>query len=233
MLDNLHLTDITLGTFGGLPNPATLKKIWVQQSEGSTTSARGIFTTMACSALTAAVSSDAVTSWTSYIRAANGAGYAYGGANTGTCQLNHNPTMIWHIKTYSDIADMKLWFLLINTASAFPTDDPGGAVEMFGFRYATSVSGNWYYMTRDGANMNAADSGVAVAINTVYTLKAVVDIVAGTITFTINGAASSAIALNLPAAATELKWEFNVVSTSVAVAKRFLFGAMYVEFDIT
>jgi hypothetical protein len=232
MLDDLHLTDITAGTFGGLSNPCTLKRFMVMQCDGTNSTARGLNTTMAVTGMTLAVASDTVTTWTSHRCAANACGYAYRATSLGCVRLDHNPTMIWHIKTHSDITNIKLWFLLTKTAIGTVTDDPAGAYEYAAFRFSTTVGANWYYVTRDGANTNAVDSGLAVAADTVYTLKMVGDVVAGTVTFTINGGSSQTINANLPVSSTELLWEFCVMSSSVSVQKYVLFGAMYTEWDI-
>lgn len=175
---------------------------------------------------TAAIDNDATSTWTKYTSAAT-VGQS-GGIRSATSNLlrrSHNPTYAVRFRSTS-YANCRLWLGLFsgNPSSA---DNPAGSY--FALRFSSGVDTTFKYITKDGSTQTVVDSGITPAINTAYVFKVVVDDVAGTAVFSINGSAEQTINTNLPASATELGYS-NIQYTTAAEAKVFSFSQIYAEF---
>ena len=100
------------------------------------------------------------------------------------------------------------------------------------FRYSTAIDTHWYYCTKDGTTLTATDSGLAVAANTVYLLKFVVDDLTPKVTFTINGGNALNLTTNLPLTTQDFGVECYY-ETITASAKILHFSNWYCEYDST
>jgi hypothetical protein len=171
---------------------------------------------------TPSLDNDATTSWMKYTCVATSG--QSGGHITSVytyTRRQHNPTFLIHIKTGASVAAMRCWSGFTSAALG-NADDP--AVSLAAFRYSSGVSANWYCCCKDGATMNAVDSGIACAAATSFWLKIIINDGAGTVDFYIDGVLKQTLNANLPAAATDLgvwAWYFY---TTEDVAKTMSFA---------
>ena len=165
------------------------------------------------------------TRWGTGSSSGNGAGL-YSTTNNFT-RGHQNYTFYCKFKTYSDITNMRFFLGLIANNVDWNADPGSGNLVML--RYVSGTA-NFTYITKDGATLRSQDSGVAVAANTVYVLKIVVSGDGTTATFTLNGAASHAATLNLPAAAAPLGFTFWEV-TQENVSKYLSLSQVYCQGD--
>jgi hypothetical protein len=141
----------------------------------------------------------------------------------------HSPTYIFHFKTGPDITATRIWAGLL---SAAPTNaDTLGTTHGLALRYS-SVAGDttWKYITSDGSSQTVTDSGLSVAINTVYTLKIVVDASVPNVTFTLNGGNSQTITTTLPGATTALGI-YNALIGTTTSTRSMILSRLYCEWE--
>lgn len=112
---------------------------------------------------------------------------------------DHLPDIIWHIKTVST-ASVRYWIGLWDDSGADILDSATPAIHMVGFRYDSAVdsgNGHWRCVSNDGGvTPTVTDSGVLIAINTVYDMRIVVG--ASNIKFYINGVLVATHTTDLP-----------------------------------
>jgi hypothetical protein len=231
MVDGAHLIDITAGTVFAMPSFLTKKVFWAIPESASIR-----YLNCAGSASGYATNdNDDMTTWSKGTTTGVSGNSQYvltSGAQV--VRQGHDPTWIAVIRTAASVANMRIWSGLIDSwvsSATWNADDPADPRKFIAFRYSSAVGGNWYYCTKDGADINAQDSGVACNASTVYVLKFVVDDSAGTVTFTINGGSSLALNANLPGTSTDLAGMFIYLVTTETVAKTVSWAGSYCEFN--
>lgn len=170
---------------------------------------------------------DANTRWQYQQTAATDGRFAYWRTEFyGQFRTAHAPLWIAHIKTGTDVSDMRGWFGLTSDDMS-NVDDPAAGTQVIAFRYSTGVSNNWYAVTDDNATLHATDTGVAVAADTVYTLMIEVES-AASVRFYINNALVHTATADLPASTVEFGWNMHWW-TNENVAKRIYCSRVYQE----
>jgi hypothetical protein len=125
----------------------------------------------------------------------------------------------------------------IGLVSATPIDanDHGG--NLIGFRYSTvagdtGASTGWRAVTRNGTTNTVGAANISsstnLAVDTDYILKFRIDSAANTVYFLVNGSTEEAVATTIPAAATNLGFAAQIM-TSDATADSFNFGRFSCE----
>jgi hypothetical protein len=230
MVDGAHLVDITAGTVFAMPSFLTKKVFWAIPESSSIR-----YVNCAGSASGYATNdNDDMTAWSKGTTTAVSGNSQY--VLTSGVQLvrqGHDPVWIAVVRTAASVAHMRIWSGLIDSwvsSATWNADDPFSR-KFIAFRYSADTSANWYYCTKDGANLNAQDSGVACNASTVYVLKFVVDDAAVTVTFTINGGASQVLNANLPGTSIDLGGMFIYLVTTEVVAKTVSWAGSYCEFN--
>lgn len=117
------------------------------------------------------VSASAIDDFTSWRRVSAAVGGQYGYRSTAAYwRRAHNPTFWARIMAYSSIANQRIWVGFWSNTGNLTADDPG-ANHIALFRYSSAVGGNWYFCTKDGAVINAIDTGLAAAVDTIYDVR--------------------------------------------------------------
>jgi hypothetical protein len=95
------------------------------------------------------------------------------------------------------------------------TDNPASRhLAAFRWSYAVGGGANWYACTKDGTTINAQDTGVAFAVDTVYKLRISTD---GTnVYFYINGVLVATLSANLPGSTTVLGLISSIINNSAS-----------------
>jgi hypothetical protein len=141
-----------------------------------------------------------------------------------------DPTFVIRIRTGSDISQMRI---VLGFDTSTITDSDGSSRSLVAFRYST-VAGdtNWKGVCNNGGvgTQQVVDTGVAVAVSTVYTLKLVISGNGTLATFTVNGSSAVTLSTNLPATTTGL---FPTLSYTpqAAVSRIVDYGSVYAEWD--
>jgi hypothetical protein len=138
-----------------------------------------------------------------------------------------NPHAWWLLKTYTEISHVRLGVGMGNTVEvrgANPNQDE------IRFRFST-VDGdaNWQVQFRAAAGTTTINTGVAVALSTVYFFQLWTSDAGVTWNWDINGTSGSNI-LNVPLTTQFMSPQFTWIPES-AVADAFLAGFMYWEYD--
>lgn len=149
-------------------------------------------------------------------------------ANSWNCfQPRHNPYAYFHVKTYSEIAHVRLW-VGFGTA-AFPRATNPNQDEV-AFRFSTPDGDvNWMLCLRNAAGTTVIDTGVAVAASTVYRFQLWTPDAGVTYFWDINGISGSSAA-NAPSVTANWSPELGWIPES-AVADALLFVYMYWMWD--
>ena len=134
---------------------------------------------------------------------------------------------VTHIRTV-DITNIRIWAAL---SDADLSGNNGPTANFAGFRFSTGSGSsgpdtNWHCRCCDGATGTGADSGVAVAANTEYTLRMTLD--SSKVRFYINDAFVVERTVNLPTATTLLAY-YNRYTTLTSAGKNGRFGWAYVK----
>jgi hypothetical protein len=146
-------------------------------------------------------------------------------------RVNQSPTGWFRIKTDAAIANIIIWVGFVNAVPTSNADDPGGSSNYAQFVYSTTLPNpNWYFVTKDGVAQNLVDTGVAVAINTVYDFK--IRLISGGSAYwwvtPYGGATTSGnTALHLPPASLDLGMQMVAFSKSGTV----YFNSAYAYFE--
>jgi len=138
-----------------------------------------------------------------------------------------NPHAWWLLKTYSDVAHVRLWVgygKTVAVRAANPNQDE------VGFRFSTpNGDANWMFQSRDAAGTTTTDTGVVVAASTVYLFQLWTSDLGVTWNWDINGISGSN-ALNVPLTTQFMSPQFVWIPESAA-ADAFLAGWMFWEYD--
>ena len=207
-----------------IPRP-NKRKFFLTTATASTYTSVGVSAITTTGTLTNA--NDSKTTWTNHASSASiGSSGSVRSSSFNLVRRAHDPMFITHVKTGSDITNLRIWVgLLSTTQSNSDTIDAQGIA----LRYSSGVSPNWFAVTKDGTTQTATNMGLAVAASTDYLLKFTVNSAAGTVTFTVNGGNSTTLSTNLPATATDLG--FVVIAyTTTATAKSIAVSRIYCEF---
>jgi hypothetical protein len=143
-------------------------------------------------------------------------------------QPRHNPYGYWHLKTYTDVAHVRLW---VGFATGAPLRAANPNVNDVGFRFSTpDGDANWQFISRDAGGTTVVDTGVAVAVSTVYKFKLWTSDGGVTWNWDINGTNGSNI-LNVPSVTASQSAILAYIPES-AVADAFLFSDMFWSWDL-
>lgn len=149
-----------------------------------------------------------------------------------TGRLDNLPTFHIRVLTGSTIAAVKYWIGLSDSV-VLSTDTPSaGGVHFAGFRFSTTIPDtNWMadVETGSGSAFTAQSTGVAVAINTVYTLKFVVTSTSN-IDYYVNDTYVTSITTNIPDVTVSLFPVF-FIETTENVAKALSLNNLYMEMN--
>ncbi len=110
-------------------------------------------------------------------------------------QRQFKPFMRMRIKTHSAFANWRCWIGFYSGAPA-ASDNPAG-LHLMAFRFVQGVDTNWMCCTKDGSTLNPQDSGIVVAVSTIYTLEMRTND-AGNVEFWINDVLVKTNTANLP-----------------------------------
>lgn len=143
------------------------------------------------------------------------------------CRRDWIPTYETIIRTGAAITSIRLWIGLFS-ASPDASSDP--AIHIAAFRYATDADGTafWRTVTKDGTTINAVESSVAIAADTVYRLRIRVN-TAGEVLFFINGTLIATHTTQLPGATTLLGYG-NRVTTLTNASRAIKWEAIWMKF---
>jgi hypothetical protein len=86
-------------------------------------------------------------------------------------RVNQSPSAWFRIMTDASIADMILWMGMADAVVTNNADDPTGMLQYACFCYSTTVSANWLFITDDNVAQNIVDTGLPVAVSTIYDFK--------------------------------------------------------------
>jgi hypothetical protein len=127
-----------------------------------------------------------------------------------------------HIKTYSDISSTRFWVGLFS-GDPSASDDP--AVHLAGFRYSTGAGdSNWMACVKDGSTLQAASTGITVAIDTRYFLRVETD--SSEVRFYVDNALVYTHTANLPTGSTNMGLYVGV-TTLTGSARSFRYARQY------
>ncbi len=124
--------------------------------------------------------------------------YPVPGGPTNSCaymQRQMKPFLRMRIKTNSALTSWRCWIGFFSGSPA-ASNDPAG-LHLMAFRFVQGVDTNWMCCTKDGATLNPQDSGITVAVSTIYDLQMVTNS-SGNIEFYINGVLVKTLTTNLP-----------------------------------
>jgi hypothetical protein len=131
-------------------------------------------------------------------------------------QLRHGPRFWARIKTPAVLAAYRLWIGIFSATPA-AADDPAG-LHLLAVRWTSTLAGNWRCCAKDGATLNAVDSGYALTASTVYEI--LIDAYDPTsVDFYIDETLRATITTNLPTTTTDLGM-CVIATTTAAVAKQ-------------
>lgn len=154
----------------------------------------------------------------SFLRGASGSGCAVKGGGA--------ITITWLIKGpdyLSDVTDNYELYIGLGNGAANGSEPTDGVY--FFYNYATS-SGVWVGKTAAGSSRTSVVSATTVALNTWYTLKAVINAAGTSVEFFVNGVSAGTSTTNLPTAAlTPLCGVFATTGTARGIS----FSADYVK----
>jgi hypothetical protein len=136
-------------------------------------------------------------------------------------------TMEWRVYTPSAVSDGTDTYTL---RAGCDNGSPGDGSTGIFFRYTDAVNGGrWQCVSRAASVESTADSGIAVAANTYYNLKIIVNAGASSITYYINGASVGTIATNIPAAGSSPTINFGIAKSLGTTARAFQADYFYLK----
>lgn len=144
------------------------------------------------------------------------------GATTGTMAWVNDFDAVWHIKTGSDITNIKYWF---GFSTADPsTDTVSGRCILF--RYSTNASdGGWVGVTNDNTGQNVSGTVASISDSTFYKLR--MRRVGNTIYFSVDDGTETAVTSKVPTDSTQGYFIEYVTGTSGArMFKHYNFGGV-------
>ena len=131
-------------------------------------------------------------------------------------QTLFGPTTDFLIRTGADISNMRIWCMLVNTATNNSDSLGGAAGSGVGFRYSTVAGdGGWVGVTRDGATQTVSAAVASIAASTNYRLRIRIPEITSAF-FSVNGGAEVEVSANLPATNISLRWRVVVVTQTGA-----------------
>lgn len=176
---------------GSVGDTSKFLAIITQNGIGTTTSQLGLpspSTSGAASAVT-----DDTGAYINYASTTT-SGWSFGPAST---QPRFLADTTYVIKTGTDISDYRLWVGLV-AASISGGDVAAGGSNIIGFNFSTTLGPNWFVRCdRNAVDGTIIDSGVAVAADTRYVLRADGS-TDGEVKFYINGTLVTTITSNIP-----------------------------------
>lgn len=142
------------------------------------------------------------------------------GSGSSSTRRDHEETLIVRFKTAASIAVMRLWGAgwTTNWITAGGADTPN--LHIAGFRYSTNAGdANWMAVTggAGGLGCTVTDTGIAVAINTVYTFRIVFNTAAADVKFYINDALVATHTTKLPDATTGMNYGVSVTTLETVI----------------
>lgn len=134
-----------------------------------------------------------------------------------------------------DIANTRIWFCWADTSNAGPpnamkSDAPLN--NLIGFRFSTAAGDvNWQCITQKvGTGNTVVDSGVAVVVNTGYSLQALY--LGASVVFSINGTVVATITLTLPVTTTRMEMILTVDNVGLANAKSVAYNSVQLQHSL-
>jgi hypothetical protein len=165
---------------------------------------------------------DADGCWHNFATTAVANNQAYLSNNASSSRRDHEETLIVRFKTAASIAAMRLWGAgwFSNLVTAGGADAPN--IHIAAFRFSTNAGDtNWMAVTAGaGGVWTITDTGVAVAINTIYVFRIEFDETTPEIRFYINDVLVATHSTNLPDATTQIYYGISV-TTLETVSKSF------------
>lgn len=140
--------------------------------------------------------------------------------NARLCQMRHDPTAYIVMRTFSSIANVRIWIGLTDTNFTDADTQAGG--NHIAFRYSTVVpDSGWVGSTRDGATQSVTSQIEGIAADSRYVLK--IRVSGSTVYFSINGGSEVSKTTNLPASTVGFQFSFRVI-TQTGAARSILFS---------
>lgn len=221
---SLHLADRGSTTF----DPVIERVLITDRRWFKTTTTGSVITTtdtfgatgsasLAGTVLTKATDADGA--WNNYATAAGlggEGGLRFHTSSADWTQPQLNPTILWTLKTAAAVDNVRMWigYSVGSGADAMQSTSSSPYDNTIAFRFDTSVPDtNWQAVTRGTAN-TVTDTGVVVAINTVYLLEFTAS--ATEVVFRINNAVVATNTTNLPAASSDMFGEMRLRNLSAA-----------------
>ena len=131
-------------------------------------------------------------------------------------QTLFGPTTDFLIRTGADISSVRIWCMLVDTATNNSDNLGGVGGSGVGFRYST-VAGDsgWVGVTRDGATQTVSAAVAGIAVSTEYRLRIRIPEITSAF-FSVNGGTEVEVTTNLPATNISLRWRVVVVTQTAA-----------------